>query len=193
MLCETSSKKQCPDCYVYWEIGIAYWLVGICSTPSQSTKKLDKKNFDALSFPSYFIKKNMPFDAKHGASERQRMNYKAKDMLQKARRPKHGGYTTILERWHNGGKYRDSLSKIGWSEEQIIHYEKLALEDHSFFAEKSWVPKLNNEGAHGQLCTLPFPTSLANLESTSTSLNRKKSVDNYLLTTHSNNVTKKKM
>ena len=52
-------------------------------------------------------------------------------MLQKARRPKHGGHKTFLERWHRNDKYRESLSEIGWTEEQIIQYDELALEDHS--------------------------------------------------------------
>ena len=56
-----------------------------------------------------------------------RMYYKAKEMLQKARRPKHRGDKTILERWHNDDKYHESLSKIGWTEEQIIQYDELAL------------------------------------------------------------------
>ena len=85
------------------------------------------------------------------------MYYKAKDMLQKARQPKHGGYKTISERWHKDDTYRKSLSEIGWTEEQSIQYDELALEDHSFFAtrgerdrnEKSWVLKLNEEGAQG--------------------------------------------
>ena len=29
-LCETSSKKQCPDCASYWESGIVYWSCGRC-------------------------------------------------------------------------------------------------------------------------------------------------------------------
>ena len=119
------------------------------------TKKLDKKNFDALSIPGYVIKKNPRRGAKHGASERQRMYYKAKEMLQKARQPKHGGYKTFLDRWHNDDKNRESLSKIVWTEEQIIQYDELSLEYHFYIAtrgerdrnERSWVLKLNNEGA----------------------------------------------
>ena len=60
--------------------------------------------------------------------------------------------------WKDGTKmtnYRESLSKVGWTEEQIIQYDELALEDHSDIAtrgeryrnEKSWVLKLNEEGA----------------------------------------------
>ena len=35
--CETSYKKQCPDCNLHWEIGIVYCSCGRCLTPSQST------------------------------------------------------------------------------------------------------------------------------------------------------------
>ena len=112
-----------------------YCSCGRCPTPSQSTKKLDKKNFDASSIPGYVIKESLVRGAKHGASERQRMYYKAKDMLQKARQPKHGECKTILERWHNDDKYRESLSKIGWTDEQIIQYDELAL-DHSYISTR---------------------------------------------------------
>ena len=58
-------------------------------------------------------------------------------------------------------RYRKSLSEIGWTEEQIqiIQYDELALEDHSYIAtkgernrnEKSWVLMLNKEGAQGPM------------------------------------------
>ena len=84
-LCETSSKKQCPDCALEWEICIVYCSCGRCLVPSQSTKKLDKKNYDALSIPSYVIQKNLTRGAKHGASVQQQKYFKAKEMLQRAR------------------------------------------------------------------------------------------------------------
>ena len=87
------------------------------------------------------------------------MYHKAKEMLQNARQPKHGGYKTILEGWHKDDQYRKSLSDIGWTEEQIIQYDEPALEDHSCIAtreertrsEKSWVLSLNIEDVQGQL------------------------------------------
>ena len=59
--------------------------------PSQRTNKLDKKSYDALSMPGYVIKKNLAHGAEHGASERQRMYTKGKEMLQKGRQPKRCG------------------------------------------------------------------------------------------------------
>ena len=80
------------------------------------------------------------------------------DMLRKARKHKSGGYKIILDRLHDD-KYRKSLSDIGWSEEQIIQYDAIALEDHSYVATwqersrngKSWKISLNAEGIQGPL------------------------------------------
>ena len=80
-----------------------------------------------------------------------------------ARQPKHGGHKTILERWHNVTNLASRCQKIGWTEEQIIQYDELALEDHSYIAtrgerdrnEKSWVLKLNKEGAQGPVNQRP--------------------------------------
>ena len=109
---------------------------------------MDKKNYNALSIPGYVIKKNLPRSAKHGASELQRMYYKAKDMLQKASQPKHGEYKTILERWHNGDQHRKSLSEIGWIDQQNFQYDELATREEGDRNEKSWVLMLN-KGAQG--------------------------------------------
>ena len=64
---------------------------------------------------------------------------------------------TILDRWNNDDKYCKSLSDIGWTEEQIIQYYAISLEDHSYVAtqqersrnEKSWKLSLNAEGIQG--------------------------------------------
>ena len=83
------------------------------------------------------------------------MYCKAKEMLQKAGQPKHGGYKSILERWREDDQYRNSLSLIRWNEEQIIEHDKIALEDHSHVATKleriqntkHWVLRLHEDGA----------------------------------------------
>ena len=73
-------------------------------------------NYDALSIHRYVIKKNLIHGAKHEASERQRMYYKAKVMLQKARQPQaYGGYKTILDLWRKDDNHCKSLSEIGWT------------------------------------------------------------------------------
>ena len=85
----------------------------------------------------------------------QYMNYKGHEMLKKARKR---GNKNILDRWNND-KYSKSLSENGWTEEQIIQYAEIALEDHSDVAtkqersqnEKSWKLSVNAEGIQGPL------------------------------------------
>ena len=64
----------------------------------------------------------------------QTMYHKARDMLSKARKYKRGGYKNILVRWHDNDNYRKCLSDTGWTEEQIIQYDAIGLEDHSYVA-----------------------------------------------------------
>ena len=109
--------------------------------------------------PDYVIKNNPTHSARHGPSMRQCMYYKAHDMLRKARKPRSGDYNTILERCHDDDKYRKSLSYFVCTEEQIIQYDAIELEDHSFVAAwqersrnvKSWKISLNAEGIQGPL------------------------------------------
>ena len=64
-------------------------------------------NNDVVSIPGHVIKKKNKRGARHGPSERQRMYYKAQDMLYKAGQKKHGGHSSILARWHSDYKYRN--------------------------------------------------------------------------------------
>ena len=65
----------------------------------------------------------------------------------------------ILERWHDDDKYCKSFSDIGWTEEQIIQYDAITLEDHSYVATweerskngKSWKLSLNAVGVQRPL------------------------------------------
>ena len=56
-LCETSSKRQCPDCSLYWDVGIVYCTFGKCLQPSERNRQLTKDRYDVLSIPGYVIKK----------------------------------------------------------------------------------------------------------------------------------------
>ena len=44
--------------------------------------------------------------------------------------------TAIVERWYKDDDYRSSWSKIGWNEESIMEYDKIALENHSYTATR---------------------------------------------------------
>ena len=95
-LCDFS-KTQCPDCHFSWGIGIVYCSCGMSNTFAKYQKVGQETLRRLINYRLRHQTKNLHRGAKHGASERQRMYYKAKDMLQKARQPKHGGYNTILE------------------------------------------------------------------------------------------------
>ena len=105
-----------------------------------------------------YQRKNPTHRARHGPSVPQCVFCKAHDMLRKARKHKSGGYKSTLDRWHDDDKYRNSLSDIGWTEEQIIQHDAIALEDHSYVAtwqersrKKSWNISFNAEGFQGPL------------------------------------------
>ena len=97
--------------------------------------------------------------ARHGPSMQKCMYYKAREMLKKARKHKNGGYRNILDRWNNDDKHHMSWSDIGWTEERIVQYDEIALEDHSCTATKeersrnetSWKLSMNAEGIQGPL------------------------------------------
>ena len=128
--CETSSKRQCPDCAAYWEIGIVHCTCGKYMQPTEKSRLFNKNRFDTMSILGYVIKRNQSRGPRHGQSVRQTMNHKARDMLRKAKLPKDGSCETILVRWYREKKYRKSLSEEGWTEEKIRQHDALALEDH---------------------------------------------------------------
>ena len=99
--------------------------------------EFDQNNRDVTPIPGYVIKKNRSRGAKHGASERQKMYYHAKQKLQKARPGKHGGHPTIFSRWYGDEEYRKSLSDIGWREHHITLYDRIALEKHIYVATRA--------------------------------------------------------
>ena len=55
-LCETSSKTECPDCALYWKVGIVYLTCGKCMQPSERNRQLNKARYDVLSIPGNVIK-----------------------------------------------------------------------------------------------------------------------------------------
>ena len=116
---ETSSKRQCSDCALNWEIGLVYCTCGKCLQPTAMNRQYNKDRFDSLSIPGYVIKKNQSRGPRHGQSMRQIMYHKARDMLRKAKLPKNGSCETILERWHTDADYQKALSAEGWTEERI--------------------------------------------------------------------------
>ena len=121
---------------------------------TRSPTEFDQNNRDVTSIAGCVIKKNRSRGARHGASERQKMYYQAKQMLNKARQGKHGGHPTTLSRWHGDEEYRKWLSDIGWREHHITLCDKIALEKHIYKAtraariqiENNWILTANSDG-----------------------------------------------
>ena len=125
---------------------------------TRSPTEFDQNNRDVTSITGYVIKKNSSRGAKHGASERQKMYYHAKQMLKKARQGKHGGHPTKLSRWYASESYRKSLSATGWKEHSILLCDRIAMEKHIYIATKAeriqnskhWILTANAEGGTQQ-------------------------------------------
>ena len=94
-LCENSAKLQCPGCNAFSEIGIIHCS---CGRNLSTSGVLQHSNCDFTSILGFVIKKNSSRGPKHGASGRQVMFHRAKQMLKKARQSKHDSHPTILSR-----------------------------------------------------------------------------------------------
>ena len=76
-LCGPSSKKQCSDCNLFWEIGIVYCTCGRCFFLNKKSRKelrsSTRTTTTSYQFLAKLSKKGNSRGAKHGPSERQRM------------------------------------------------------------------------------------------------------------------------
>ena len=153
-LCENSYKQQCLDCNAYREMGIIYCSCGRSLTSTRSPTECDQNNRDVTSIHGCVINKNRKRGVQHGASERQKMYFQAKQMLKNERQAKHGSHSTIHSRWYADADCRKSLSDIGWREHHIMLYDRVALEKHIYKATRAeriqiannWILRANSEG-----------------------------------------------
>ena len=107
-------------------------------TSSQRPKEFEKNNHDVSSIPGYVIRKNSSRGAKHGPSERQRMYCKSEEMLQKgqsrkARKPFIHICTTEQRLQIQKFVVTHWMDRAG-----KMLFDRIALENHSYFATKSW-------------------------------------------------------
>ena len=88
-----------------------------------------------MSIPGYVIKKNNQRGARHGLSERQRIHNKAKRHAPRSGSSENmEAHPSILARWHSDCRYRDSVTRIGWTEQDIMLFDRFALGKHSYVA-----------------------------------------------------------
>ena len=129
-LCENSGKLQCPVCHSSSEIGSIYCSCGRNLKYKRSPATTQKANCDFPSIPGFVIVKNSSRGPQ--ASERQIMFSKAKEMLKKAKQPKHGGHPTILARWYAQEGHRKSLAEHNIGEKEVVLFDRIALERHDY-------------------------------------------------------------
>ena len=63
------------------------------------------------------------------------------DMLKRAQKKQ---CSTVLERWYKDDIHRGSCTQIGWNEETIMAYDKIALEDHSYTATREETSRIGS-------------------------------------------------
>ena len=110
-MCEISLKVQCIHRLKYWTTGILYSTCGTCMIPTEHTRRLNRRTFDALSMPYFVIKKGPPHGARHVNTKAQREYLQAHQCLKKAKKKK---YDTTLQRLQQSDTYRESHLTIGW-------------------------------------------------------------------------------
>ena len=70
---ETFPKVPCSHCLLYyWNQGIVCCTCGQCLIDSESRRKCNKLRLDALSIPTYLIKKGRSHGARYGKTEEQK-------------------------------------------------------------------------------------------------------------------------
>ena len=109
-MCEITTKVRCHNCLTCWTTGIVDCTCGTWLRPSDKNRKFNKDRFDVLSIPNYVIKKGPSHGARHGPTERQIIYCVANKEARKARKNR---YTSILDRFLNSQRYRDSQNAIG--------------------------------------------------------------------------------
>ena len=73
------------------------------------------------------------------------------------------GHSSFLARWHDDYKYRKSFLDIEWTEQDIMLFDRIASENHSYVATRAerirnsehWILKLNQDGAQQPLNQRP--------------------------------------
>ena len=122
--------------------------------PSDKSRKLDNDRFDVLSIPHYVIKKGPSRGARHGPTMMQRIYHIVHNSRRKTKKQ---DYKSILDRFLNSPRYRESQIATGWDEALCARYDEIALKDHSYVAtkaersrhENSWKMVFNSSGPNG--------------------------------------------
>ena len=112
-LCETSSKKRCPDCALYWETDIVYWSCGRCLIPSQKYQKVGQEELWRLI--NSRLRHPHPWCQTWSFRAATNVTTKPRRCCRKLANPNMMG---TKPHWKDGTMVtndRESLSKVGWT------------------------------------------------------------------------------
>ena len=142
-MCEITSKVQCQDCLLHWEISIIYCTCGTCLRPPQKNRKLNKDRFDVLSIRNYVYKRDRLMEL---GTDQLRVNEFISKLTIHSGKQRNMAQNH-LDRFLNSPRYRDSQTKTRWDEHICAAYDVIASEDYSYIAtrwersrnENSWI------------------------------------------------------
>ena len=90
---QISRTVQCQSCLKHIQEGLIFCSCGVCLRPDEEQIQRMKARFEALIVPCFLARVN------------------------RSRGKKHGETNTIVIRWHEDEKYRNSQQAHGWTEE----------------------------------------------------------------------------
>ena len=111
--------------------GLIFCACGICLRPDEATIQRIKARFEAMIVPYYLARVNYSRGKRHGEAQWQRDHWKAMDPRRGARKNNH---KSIVLRWQNVEKDRQSQTRHGWTEEFCRYLEHLTTIDISYTA-----------------------------------------------------------
>ena len=127
--CETIPKVHCSECLLYWNQGRVFCTSGHLLSENESSRHLHQWRLDALSIPTYVIKKRRRHGARHGKTEAQKEHFVAHNARRRRIKKNFDG---IHDRFQKDLICRDSQLRNGWTEEKCIDVDELVQEDFTY-------------------------------------------------------------
>ena len=107
---------------------LIFCACGICLQLDEEQNQRIKSRFEAVTVPCYLARVNYSRVKRHGEAQWLREHWKAMDARRGARKNDH---KSIVLRWQNDDKYRESKKRHGWTEELCRYLDLLTTIDIS--------------------------------------------------------------
>ena len=124
-------KFQSQSCLKHILEGLIFCACGICLRPEEKHIERIKTRFQANILPYHLPRVNYSRGKRHGEAQWQRDQSKAMNARRGAGRK---GHDSIVIKWQENDKYRNSQKAHGWSEEFCRNLDHLTTIDISYTA-----------------------------------------------------------